>query len=399
MLNDKQPFIANKKARIARSGTQVYTAQEFASMGITLKDGKEFGSIYRPPEVLIKNKEKFARVSFVNDHTPVNVTPDNWKEYTVGFIGSKIDIDIVDNDVWITGEAIFYDRTAYDAYEKGKVELSAGYDPVLSVVNDPDKVGYDYILKDIVAVNHVALCDKARAGSNARILDSVAQNNNEKNSTKELGGIEMSRIRNGFLRALGIGKAKDENFKFSKILMDSVAKVPTLDEENLKKEISSVMEHVTTLGDSDARALLAGTVADCFKHSVEVITKKDEVSKKIDELYTKCLDADAEIVASILDKKEEEKKEEKEEGKEGEEKKDEPSSAKDSIDIEKVVEAAISKAVTTLNDSIKTQVDDAVKKALGLGEEKDKKDQGGLEDSYGKNEDASFLTRGIFGSM
>jgi len=385
-MEDKKAYITVKKARIARAGKQIYTAGELYLQGIALKDGKEYGVVYRPPETLIKNKDKFANVPFVDDHTPVDVTPDNWKEFTVGFVGSSTDIEVFNDEVWLTGDVIFYDQKAYEEYKNGKVELSASYDVKLGVPDNPDAVGYDAILLDIPAVNHVALCDKARAGHDARVLDSL-------NVT---GGNDM-KIMNGFLSLFGIGKSNDANFKFSKILMDSVAKISTLKPDDVQKEVDGVLAHVTSLGDSTERALLIGAVSDCYKHSAEVLAKKDEISAKLDELYIKCQDADAAVAARILDAG---KKVEGEPAKEGDKRADDSkTSTNDKVDVGAVVEAAIAKSLASLSDSIDKKIDDAMKKALGVDDTKDdkKKDSSPVLDS-GDSADASFLMRGVFGN-
>ena len=395
-VNDKQAYITVKKARIARAGNQIYSAEELAYQGVALKDGKEFGVVYRPPEMLIKNKDKFANVPFVDDHTPVDVTPDNWKDFTIGFVGSNTDIEVVADEIWVTGDVIFYDRKAYDEYMAGKVELSASYDVKLGMVDDPGKTGYDAILLDIPAVNHVALCSSARAGHNARVLDSAKTN---------FGGIEMAKMRGGLLDRW-LGKAKDAKEKFSKVLMDSVAKVHTLKPEELEKEIEGVMTHVTALGDSEPRSLLAGVVSDCFKNPVEVLAKKEEVSAKVDELYSKCQDADAEVVNRIFDS-DKEKEDEKDKDKEGDKEKDKKDEkdkepAKDAADIPALIEAAITKSFKSLDDSLNTKIDAAVKKALGL-EEDAVKDNAEAKQNVAANdsateEDASYLVRGIWGN-
>ena len=379
-MNDAKAYITAKKARIARAGKQVYTAEELLDHGITLKDGKKFGVVYRPPEMLVGSKDKFANVPFVNDHAPVDVTPDNWKEFTIGFVGSSVDVEVYKGELWLTGDVIFYDRKAYEDYKSGKVELSASYDAKYGVVVNPDEVGYDVVLLDIPVVNHVALCDAARAGHDARVLDSL-------NIT---GGNGMAvKVINGFLNFFGIGKAKDASFKFSKVLMDSIEKIKTLKPDEVEKEVIGVMGHVTSLGDSEERALLVGAVSDCYKHSTEVLAKKDEISVKIDELYGKCQDAGAAAAAKILDssKKPDEKKP------------DETKPTNDQVNIPELIEAALTKAFTSFSDSIDKKIDASVKKVLGLdGGEKEKNEQRSVSDSAGSPEDASYLVRGIFGN-
>jgi len=398
-MKDEQAYITVKKARIARAGKQVYSAHELAAHGITLQDGKAFGVVYRPPEVLIKNKDKFANAPFVNDHPNADVTPDNWKDHAIGFVSGNIDIDVVDDEVWVVGDVVFYDRKAYEEYQNGKVEISAGYDTKIGVVQDANAAGYDAVLLDIPKVNHVALCDIARAGRNARVLDSL------KILERGVGGNDM-KILSGFLSVFGIGKAKDENFKFSKVLMDSVAKMGTLDAAGISKEVEGVMSHVTPFADSDERGLLIGAVTDCFKHPVEVLAKKDAISTKLDELYAKCCDAQAEAVARILDegKKDDDKKggDKKDDDKKGGDKKDGDGKTKDAADVPALVDAAVAGALSKLTDSISAMVDASVKKALGLEGGKDDDKKGAdtrqadavLADS---TEDTSYLFKGIFG--
>jgi len=395
-MNDEKAYITVKKARIARSGRQIYTADEMKAQGITLKDNKEFGVVYRSPETLIKNKDKFANVPFVNDHPLENLTPDNWKDHAIGFVGSDIGVEVFDDEIWLTGDVVFYDRKAYEDYENGKVEISAGYDVEVAAVDNPDKVGYDAVLVDIPAVNHAALCNMARAGHNARVLDSL-------NFT---GGNGMAKARNGLLGLLGIGKANDKGFKFSKVLMDSVEKIKTIKPEELQKEVDGVMSHVTSLGDSDERALLIGAVSDCYKNPADVLAKKDEVSAKIDALYAKCQDADIAFAAKILDgKKDDGNKDGEGDGKDKDgkepEKKDGAAAKDQQVDIAKVIENAITKSVSSLYDSIDKRIDTAVQKALGIEEDtegKGKNDQRSVTDSAAAAEDASYLVRGMFGS-
>ena len=389
---DGQAYITVKKARIARAGKQVYSAKELAAQGITLQDGKTFGVVYRPPEVLIKNKDKFANVPFVNDHTPGDVTPDNWKDYAIGFVSGGIGVEVVDDEIWVTGDVVFYDRTAYEAYKNGKVELSAGYDIKLGVVQDAKVAGYDVVLLDIPKVNHVALCDMARAGHNARVLDSL------KIFERGIGGFgmaEKTKILGGFLSLFGIGKSKDESFKFSKVLMDSIAKMGTLDAEGINKEVAGVMSHVASFGDSDERGLLIGAITDCFKHPVEVLAQREVISVKLDELYGKCQDAETAAVARILD---EGKKDG--DGEDEDDKKGGSNTANDAADIPAIVDAAVTKALGAFSDNISALVDTAVRKNLGLDD--DEKGKEGIGDNRqmtdsAAGEDASWLLKGVFG--
>jgi hypothetical protein len=397
---DGTPYIEIKKARIARAGKQFYTASEMKARTAKFKDsGKKLYAEYRPPEILIKNLDKFNYVPFINEHTLFDLTPDNWKQYAIGMVGGNAGVEVVNDEVYVTNDVIFYDRKAYDEYKNGKVELSARYDAKYAFVDDEETCGYSSVLLDIPSVNHVALVGKARAGHEAKIIDSLGTGNS-------YGGLKM---KSGFLSFLGIGKAKDDSFKFSAVLMDSLGKVKA-DAATVEKEISGIAEHVAKLGDSEAKEVLAGAVADCYKNVEAVLAKKDEVGKKLDELYCKCQDADADAVKRILEgtgkvsdeeakkKEEAEKAAAKEKEKEGE-----GTKTNDAAAMDAVVNAAVEKAFAKISDSIDAKIDVAMKSALGTGTDGKKPGSpapgatapvnDGLE-----NEDASYLVRGVFGN-
>jgi hypothetical protein len=399
LVNDAAPYIEVKKARIARSGKQLYSASELQARKVSMRTAKDTYVEYRPPEVLLKHKEKFQNIVFVNDHAPVDVTPDNWKEYAIGFVGSNVGIEVINDEVWITNDVIFFDRKAYDDYKAGKVELSASYDAKFVVVEDAATVGYDTVMVDIPAVNHVALCYRARAGHNARILDSI---------DSMYGGITMKK---GFLSSLfGIGKINDAA-PFSSVLMDSLGKVKA-DATCVEQEIARITEYVAKLGDSEAKEVLAGAVADCYKNLEAVLARKDEVGKKLDELYCTCQDADTAAVQRILkgtstvrdtDDKDKGKASDDPEDKKKEAATDTQDNAtknNDSASMNAVVEAAVEKAFAKVHDSIDAKIDAAMKKALGVADKIDAKKSGTttqVQDSV-LDEDASFLVRGVFGA-
>jgi hypothetical protein len=410
---DRQPYIEVKKARIARSGVQVYTADEIAIRGIKPKMIKDAYAEYRPSEILVKNLDKYNYVPLVSEpvtfHTSEDVTPKNWKDYAIGFVGGKAALEYCeDGNVYITNDVIFYDEDAYNAYKNGRHELSAGYDVASVAVDNPDAVGYDLRVVDIPAINHVALCDSARAGHNARILDSKSLINTS------FGGTKMGK--GSVLSFLGIGKSKDSTFVLSKVVLDSVKKVGTLDPAGLEKEIKSIVaDYIAPLGDSDAKELLVGAVSDSFKHPVEVLAQKDTVAKVIDKLYGQCQDADEKAAKAILDDVNDPDKEAKEKAaKDAKEKADKEAAEKAakekgaggaSKDTATLVEEAVAKGIAAglagVTDSIKTLVDKTVKDALGVaqGEKPGAAGStGSASDSAAQSEfDASFLMRGTFG--
>jgi hypothetical protein len=394
-MQNGKPYIEIKKARIARAGRQFYTASEMKERAAKFKDsGKGLYAEYRPPEVLIKNLSKFNYVPFINDHTTFDLTPDNWKQYAIGVVGGNAGVEVVNDEVYVTNDVVFYDRKAYEDYRNGKVELSARYDARFGLVDDEEACGYSSVLLDIPSVNHVALVSMARAGHEAKIIDGLGTGSG-------YGGFEM-KMKSGFLSFLGIGKAKDDSFKFSTVLMDSLGKVKA-GEATIEKEIPGVAGHFASLGDSEAKELLTGAVADCYKNVDAVLARKDEVGKRLDELYCKCQDAGNDAVKRILEGSGETGSEEAEKKK----KEDGTAKTSDSAAIDELVTAAVEKAMSKINDDISASINDKVDAAMknALGTETDKKDPApsvtgaaaSLNDSYTK-EDASYLVRGVFGN-
>jgi hypothetical protein len=397
---DKHPAILVKDAILARSGIYVYGRDEMLSMGFVLKDNKEFYGVFRPPEVLVKAKDKFAFAVVTKEHTAFETSPENFRNQADGVVGDSVEVVPLDGgNIGLKGRVAFYTKDVAGYFEQGNKETSAQYRMGLAQSSDPVRDGYDFVMTDILSVNGLAITARGRGGSSVCVLDSVPV------IAKVFGG--NSKMKSGFLSFLGIGKPKDTGFRFSDILFGSIARVKTLDAAGIEKEVGEVMSHVVALGDSEAKEFLTGAVADCFKNSEAVLSRRDEVAKRVDELYGKCRDDDAEAVKRILegtakagDSEEEAKKKKEEEEAAAKEKKEKEGKAGAADSIEAAVAAAIDKAFAGQSASLDVKIDAAVKKALGLdekaGERKPAMDAAKLSDSTG-DEDASYLVKGIWG--
>lgn len=154
-------------ARIARTGIQTYLGSE-----VGMPD-KATVRVYRPgSEVFHADTLKSAAHRPVtNDHPPELVNSTNWKDFAVGQTGDEVQ-----------GEAIFIrvplmvsDEAAIKDIENGKRELSAGYTCDLDFTpgQTPSGEAYDAIQKNI-RLNHVAIVQAGRAGSQVRIGDGAA---------------------------------------------------------------------------------------------------------------------------------------------------------------------------------------------------------------------------------
>jgi hypothetical protein len=398
VVKDNHPAIMVKDAILARSGIYTYTAEEIRDIGFPVDKNKQFCTVYRPPSVIVKAKDKFAFVVVTRKHAAADTEPGNFHEQADGVVGDSIDVVPMQNgDIALKGRIAFYTKDVADFFESGNKETSAQYHMKLAASSDPVRDGYDYVMTDITSVNSLAIVPLGRGGRDVRVLDSIARN-------KSNGGVKMI---GGFLSFLGIGKTKDENFKFSDVLFGGIARVKEAgvsDLAGVEKAVGDVMSYVTALGESEARSVLAGAVSDCLKNADAVLAKRDVVTKKIDELYGKCMDAQSEAVKRILDagsdpakdadKKDDDKKDSKDADKKDDDKKE--GGVKD---VETVVAAAMDKAFSKVGETLDAKIEAAVKKALNVDPPAAVvKDSSVVPAAGYTGEDASYLVRGVFGA-
>lgn len=409
VVKDKHPAILVKDAILARSGIYMYSRDELRAMDITPKDDKLLYKVYRPPNVIVEAKDKFSFAVVTKEHAISDTSPDNFREQADGVVGDHIEVvTLEDGTVGLKGRIAFYTKDVADYFESGNKETSAQYSMCLIPSNDPARDGHDFVMTKIISVNSMAITAHGRGGKNVRVLDSMAAIDKNRGS---------SRMKSGFLAFLGIGKTKDTGFKFSDTLFGGIEKVKALnvaDTAGIDKAVEEVMAHVVSLGASEAKEVLMGAVSDCFKNAEVVLSRKNDVAKKVDELYSKCQDADAEAVKRILDaddKKDGDDKTKKEAdgGKEddgdGKTKKEaddgkKDGKSKDSLpkDADAVIAAAIDKAFDKLNEGIDAKIDAAMKRALGVSEKRVGDSRLNHADNGLENEDASYLLRGVFGN-
>lgn len=392
-VHDGKPYITIKNGRIARSGIQFYTKEEIFARGLVPKEDKPVYAEMRPAHVVLGAKDSYRYIPFVNEHTDYDVTPDNFREHMAGMVGGNIGVEAVNDseDIYLTSDIIFYDRQAYKDYEDGKKELSSSYD-ANSIAVDFAKYGYDFILQDMPVINHLALCKMARAGHEARILDSVSHDAGNQGNVEE----QPMKALKGVLAVLGIGKSKDSTKPFSASVFDSLEKAKTLDEENRNKARDAFVEESINgcFIDSHARSMLAGAVSDSFDDIVGVLAEKEKFTAVVDSLHGKCVDS----MKSVID-----------EGKDGKDGKDvhaEPDAddkggksdgdddnkggkAKDSADVTVAVAQALKDAMpeivkqvtSAMSKSVTDSIDSSVKAALGLSDDKKGDDNRGVRDS------------------
>ena len=248
-------------ARVARTGIQLYAGYEVGRPDMPVV------RVYRPEEEVFSRDTlaSFAHRPVTNDHPNEPVTADNWKQFAVGQTADEVARD----GQFIRVPLMVADAAAIKAIEDGKRELSAGYTCDLAWESGETASGeaYDAIQRNI-KINHVAIVDRGRAGSQARIGDGAGS---------------------WGARPVTLPTADERNRKMP---------------DNLRKVLVDGLQVETTDAGAQAidkltkdKAALEQRLADAEKAHSEALAAKDaELAKKdaeIDDLKGKVLDAAA----------------------------------------------------------------------------------------------------------
>lgn len=154
--------------RVALAGNvQQYLAEE---LGLTDRPGNTIVNVYRPPESVFDpaSLATYQGADITVEHPTEMVDAQTYKRVSVGHAvsagrqeGNGVVVDL-----------LIKDADAIKAIEAGKCELSAGYlaEYIRRPGTAPDGTPYEFV-QDGIAVNHIAICDKARAGHLARLFD------------------------------------------------------------------------------------------------------------------------------------------------------------------------------------------------------------------------------------
>jgi hypothetical protein len=151
-------------SRVARTGVQDYLASELGMFG------DHVVKVYRPEqEVFAKDAmSSLTHAPVTVDHPAQMVDAANWGDLSVGEVGSEVMRD----GEWLTVPLIVKDAKGIHAAGSTHKEISMGYTAELK--DAPEGSDYDKVMTNI-RFNHLALVPRGRAGSEARIGDSVDQ--------------------------------------------------------------------------------------------------------------------------------------------------------------------------------------------------------------------------------
>lgn len=150
--------------KCARTGIQMYRGVELG------KPELDWVRVYRPEEEVFSKRSlaTFVGKPCTDNHPPFAVNSENWKDYAVGTIhegalreGEFVRVPVTLMDAGVVAQV-----------ESGKREISMGYTMDLhwEAGKTPSGEAYDAVQRNI-RINHLAIVDKGRAGSECRVGD------------------------------------------------------------------------------------------------------------------------------------------------------------------------------------------------------------------------------------
>ncbi|MFC0227414.1 DUF2213 domain-containing protein [Serratia aquatilis] len=187
-LHDRQSFPINTQriitengylrvpGRVARCGVQQYLASE---LGLKDRAPNSIVNVYRPPEEVFSpaSLASYDNSDVTEEHPDDLVDSTTFKQVSVGHAISPGQRDEEDEN-FVVVDLLIKAQEAIDSINRGKAELSAGY--TAEYVNRPgiapDGTPYEFVQTNIT-INHIALCDQARAGHLARLFDTKTTEN------------------------------------------------------------------------------------------------------------------------------------------------------------------------------------------------------------------------------
>ena len=269
------------QARALRAGVQHYNASELGLMGDhTVK-------VFRPEESIFDKESvnSLAHAPVTIDHPAENVTADNWKDLAVG----EVSKDFLRDGEFLAANIFLKDKRAIDAINSGKAQLSAGYTAEMRPSDNPE---YDFIMGP-PKYNHLAIVDKARAGSEARIGDNATTWGAAPITVTEKE-TEMDLIK------VMVG---DKAVQVAAADADHIAKVG----KDHKAEIEKLQEDIGALkaglADAEAKALTDEAIDALVKDRADALARRDAVRAKFgDEAVEGASDAEIKGIYSVMDK-------------------------------------------------------------------------------------------------
>lgn len=277
-IHDLSPKTTNlgdrivKNMRICGSGIYTYAMREAPLLHLDPVPEKyrnlDVINVFRPPEVLEANKEKFARVPIITGHH-VLVDTQNAKQLVVGMVGDSINSEVDEKDgelyLYTTGTIVAGD--GIDAYEQYG-QLSVGYDPVIEWQEGSHKgVPYQAVLKGFNDINHLLICKTARGGSQCCVMDSLDGSSPLERIITQAGGKKVF-----FTKIFGSKKKTvvgDEALVSTLLQSIAVGADPTIQVPKIKQIVGDSNQEFT--GYLDELAAAKGEPLDVMAKAVNIV--------------------------------------------------------------------------------------------------------------------------------
>jgi hypothetical protein len=155
-------FLLCRDVPIARTGFQIYGPDESpipSRTGDPVKVMREPGEVFAPQAIASANGK-----DVVIDHPDDDVTPENWRELTVGVAMDPHRGTGEDEGVLLV-DLLIKDPAAIAMIQDGPVEVSCGYDA------EYEETGPGTGRQHSIIINHIALVDQGRCGPRCAIRD------------------------------------------------------------------------------------------------------------------------------------------------------------------------------------------------------------------------------------
>ena len=231
-------------ALAARPGIQNYSYMDFPAADLP---GDLQGSgnirILRPAEVVKDSAPGFSFKPVTIDHPSEQVNASNYRKYSVGIVTDSEVIETGDIKARLTVQ----DANAIRVIDSGKKQVSLGYDADIDWTGGTDDTygDYDAVMTNITG-NHLAIVDRARAGSAYRLFD---KHTVKEQNMPEIKDAEM--IRENEQLKIAVKDAETEHEKTKSALTDAETKLATVSAEleTVKKQIvtdAEISERVET---------------------------------------------------------------------------------------------------------------------------------------------------------
>lgn len=240
-------------------------------------DGSIEYELRHPDDVFdVESMASLKMKPVTNDHPPVLLTSDNIKEYQVGNIG---DDPFNGDNIHLTVSMIIQDKDTVKDVLNGKREISCGYTADL-VDEQGTWLGVPYTKRQKnIRFNHVAVCDKARAGEAARVrLDSGDAIMMKETTASAVSKIDSKEDKMANMRTIQLDKV---DYEADEIVIDA---------------LKAAEARALSLQESVTKADTAKSVVEAERDSMKA--RLDEAEKKISELEKAHLD-ESEIAARV----------------------------------------------------------------------------------------------------